>query len=149
MIAIGIAKHEGCSLFHQKGFDTFAERIPIADQILISKMNVVMRVGVVQNAYEKIYEIMAFYKDKIVESDHLLLEIARRRLPRMKFDNIDNIDNIDVLIIDQICKNVSGDGKDHNVAGRRFMLGFENDFHCKKMFIRGLSDKSHNNACGL
>ena len=29
------------------------------------------------------------------------------------------------------------------------MPGFEDDFHCKKMFVRKLTPPSHGNACGL
>ena len=72
-----------------------------------------------------------------------MLQIAKRRLPRMKFDNID------VLVIDRVGKNISGEGADPNVTGRGFMPGFEDDFHCKKLFIRGLTEQSHHNACGL
>ena len=143
MIAIGIAKHVGCSWFHKQGFDTFGERIPIVAKEFLSKMNVVMGIGVVQNAYDEISEIMAFTKDEIPEGDHKMLMIAKRRLPKLKFDNID------VLVIDRIGKNISGEGADPNVTGRGFMPGFEDDFHCKKLFIRGLTEQSHHNACGL
>ncbi|MCI1931558.1 MAG: nickel-dependent lactate racemase [Clostridia bacterium] len=143
MIAIGIAKHTGCSWFHKQGFDTFGERIPIVAKEFLQKMNVIMGIGVVQNAYDEISEIKAFPKDKIMEGDHELLQIAKRRLPRMKFDNID------VLIIDKIGKNISGEGADPNVTGRGFMPYFKDDFHCKKLFIRGLTEQSHHNACGL
>ena len=143
MIAIGIAKHFGCSLFHRQGFDTFAERIPMVSEVFLKNMNVIMGVGVVQNAYDEISEIKAFTKDKIIEGDHELLQIAKRRLPKMKFDNID------VLIIDYIGKNISGEGADPNVTGRGSMPGFEDDFHCKKMFVRSLTPQSHGNACGL
>lgn len=143
MIAIGIAKHYGCSWFHRQGFDTFAERIPLVAKEFLSKMNVVMGIGVVQNAYDEISEIKAFPKDRIIEGDHELLEIARRRLPKMKFDNID------VLVIDRIGKNISGEGADPNVTGRGSMPGFEDDFHYKKMFVRGMTEPSHGNACGL
>ena len=143
MIAIGIAKHTGCSWFHKQGFDTFGERIPIVAKEFLEKMNVVMGIGVVQNAYDEISELMAFPKDKIMEGDHKMLEIAKRRLPKMKFDNID------VLIIDRIGKNISGEGADPNVTGRGFMPYFKDDFHCKKLFIRGLTEQSHHNACGL
>ena len=143
MITIGIAKHKGCSWFHMQGFDTFGERIPLVAKEFLSKMNVVMGIGVVQNAFDEISEIMAFPKDRIIEGDHMMLEIAKRRLPRMKFDNID------VLIVDRIGKNISGEGADPNVTGRGFMPGFEDDFHCKKLFIRGLTEQSHHNACGL
>lgn len=143
MIAIGVAKHTGCSWFHKQGFDTFAERIPIVAKEFLEKMPVMFGVGVVQNAYDDISEIMAFPKDKIVEGDHTLLEIARRRLPRFKFDDID------VLIIDRIGKNISGEGADPNVTGRGFMPYFKDDFHTKRLFIRGLTEQSHHNACGL
>ena len=143
MMAIGIAKHKGCSWFHKQGFDTFGERIPLVAREFLSKMNVVMGIGVVQNAADEISEIEAFPKDRIIEGDHELLEIARRRLPRMKFDNID------VLVIDRIGKEISGEGADPNVTGRGFMPYFKDDFHCQKLFIRGISELSHHNACGL
>lgn len=143
MIAIGIAKHVGCSWFHKQGFDTFGERIPMVAKEFLSKMNVVLGIGVVQNAYDEISEIMAFPKDEIIKGDHKMLQIAKRRLPRMKFDNID------VLVIDRIGKNISGEGADPNVTGRGFMPYFKDDFHCKKLFIRGLTEQSHHNACGL
>ena len=143
MMAIGLAKHKGCSWFHMQGFDTFAERIPMAAQTFLSAKNVVMGIGVVQNAYDEISEIEAYPKDQIMEGDHALLEIARRRLPRMKFDHID------VLIVDRIGKNISGEGADPNVTGRGFMPYYDDDFHCKKLFIRGLSEETHHNACGL
>lgn len=62
----------------------------------------------------EISELMAFPKDKIMEGDHKMLEIAKRRLPKMKFDNID------VLIIDRIGKNISGEGADPNVSSPWF-----------------------------
>src|SRR5699024_3723127 len=119
MIAIGIAKHYGCSWFHRQGFDTFAERIPLVAKEFLSKMNVLMGIGLIQNYYDEISEIKSFPKYRIIEGDHELLEIARRRLPKMKFDNID------VLVIDRIGKNISGEGADPNVTGRGSMPGFE------------------------
>jgi len=143
MIAIGIAKHKGASWFHMQGFDTFAERIPIVAEEFLAKMNVVFGVGVVQNAYDEISEIEAMEKDKIVERDHAMLQIAKERLARLKFNDID------VLIVDKIGKNISGEGHDPNVTGRSFMPGFEEDFRTQKFFIRGLSEETHHNACGL
>ncbi|MBQ2626764.1 MAG: DUF2088 domain-containing protein [Eubacterium sp.] len=143
MMAIGLAKHKGASWFHMQGFETFAERIPLVADVFLKNTNVVFGVGVVQNAYDDISEIEVFPTDQIREGDHRLLEIARRRLPKMKFDNID------VLIIDRIGKEISGEGADPNVTGRGFMPYFEDDFHCKKLFIRGISELSHHNGCGL
>lgn len=143
MIAIGLAKHEGCSWFHRQGFDTFAERIPMVAKVFLEKMPVIFGVGVVQNAYDQISEIKAYAKEEIVEGDKELLKTARRRFPRFKFDHID------VLIIDRIGKNISGEGADPNVTGRGFMPYFKDDFHTKRLFIRGLTEQSHHNGCGL
>ena len=117
MMAIGLAKHRGCSALHRRGFDTFAENIPKAAKVFLDKMNVVFAVGVVQNAYDEISDIRVY--------------------------------NIDVLIIDMIGKDISGEGADPNVTGRGFMPYFKDDFHTRKLMIRGLSEKSHHNACGL
>ncbi len=143
MMAIGLAKHKGCSMFHEQGFDTFADRVPMAAKVFLEKKNVICGIGVVQNAYDNISEIRAYKREDIIEGDHELLEIARRRLPKLKFDNID------VLIIDRIGKNISGEGADPNVTGRGFMPYFKDDFHAKRLLIRGLSEQSHHNACGL
>lgn len=143
MMAIGLAKHRGCSALHRRGFDTFAENIPKAAKVFLEKMPVVFAVGVVQNAYDEISEIRVYPREAIVAGDRELLSIAKARFPRFKFDNID------VLIIDRIGKDISGEGADPNVTGRGFMPYFKDDFHTRKLFIRGLSEQSHHNACGL
>lgn len=143
MMAIGLAKHKGCSALHMRGFDTFAENIPNSAAVFLEKLPVVFGVGVVQNAYDQISELRVFPKDSIVEGDRELLKIAKARFPRFKFDNID------VLIIDRIGKELSGEGADPNVTGRGFMPYFKDDFHTRKLFIRGLSEQTHHNACGL
>lgn len=143
MMAIGLAKHKGCSMLHRRGFDTFRENIPAAAEVFLNAMPVVFGVGVVQNAYDEISEIRIYPKDEIPAGDSELLRIAKERFPRFKFDHID------VLVIDRIGKDISGEGADPNVTGRGFMPYFKDDFHTKKLMIRGLSENSHHNACGL
>lgn len=143
MMAIGLAKHKGCSALHRRGFDTFRENIPAAAKVFLDKMPVVFAVGVVQNAYDEISDIRVYSHDEIVDGDRELLKIAKARFPRFRFDNID------LLIIDRIGKDISGEGADPNVTGRGFMPYFKDDFHAKKLFIRGLTENSHHNACGL
>ena len=41
-----------------------------------------------------------------------LQKLAKKLLPKIDFDNID------VLVIDEIGKNISGDGMDPNITGR-------------------------------
>ena len=143
MMAIGLAKHKGCSALHRRGFDTFAENIPKAAGVFLEKLPVLFAVGVVQNAYDEISDIRVYPRAEIVAGDRELLKIAKARFPRFRFDYID------VLIIDRIGKDISGEGADPNVTGRGFMPYFKDDFHARKLFIRGLSEGTHHDACGL
>ena len=143
MLAIGIAKHKGASLFHMKGFASFPDRIPQVCDVFLDKAPVAFGVGIVQNAYDEISEIEIMEKEFILEKDAELLEIAKSKIAKFKFPSID------VLIIDEIGKNVSGNGHDPNITARSNSPGFENMMKIQKMFIRGLNEETHHNGCGL
>lgn len=101
------------------------------------------KIGAPIRATMEVVQIGVFSREELIEGDRQLLAIAKSRFPRFKFDNID------VLIIDRIGKNISGEGADPNVTGRGFMPYFQDDFHTRRLFIRGLTEESHHNACGL
>jgi hypothetical protein len=143
MMAIGIAKHLGASHFHMMGFPTFADRIPKVCEVFLQKAPLAFGLGIVQNAYDEISELEVMEKDKILERDAALLEIAKSRIANFKFHDID------VLIIDEIGKDISGNGHDPNITGRGNSPGFEDVVNLKKLFIRGLTKASHHNGCGL
>lgn len=143
MCAIGISKHQGASYFHMKGFPSFAKRIPEVARILIDKAPVIFGLGVVQNAYDEISELEVMPADQIMDRDAALLEVAKAKIASFKMKSMD------VLIIDEIGKNISGNGHDPNITGRSNSKGFEDIIDCKKMFVRGLTEQTHHNACGL
>ncbi|MHC1746497.1 MAG: lactate racemase domain-containing protein [Negativicutes bacterium] len=143
MIAIGLAKHKGASMFHMKGFPSFADRIPRVCEVFLQNAPVAFGVGIVQNAYDEISELEVMEKEQIMERDAALLQIAKEKVAKFKFPQID------VLIIDEIGKNISGNGHDPNITGRSNSAGFESVLDLKKMFIRGISEESHHNGCGL
>jgi hypothetical protein len=143
MLAIGIAKHKGASMFHMMGFESFAERIPKVADMFLEKAPVVFGVGIVQNAYDKISELEVMEKDMVMERDAALLEIAKSKIANFKFNETD------VLIIDEIGKNISGNGHDPNITGRGNSPGFEDILSVKKLFIRGITKESHHNGTGL
>lgn len=143
MCAIGLANHIGASYFHMMGFPTFAERIPKVAKMFLEKAPIAFGLGVVQNAYDEISVLEIIPNDQIMERDAELLQEAKRKIANFKMKEID------VLIIDEIGKNISGNGHDPNITGRSNSKGFEDVLDCKKMFIRGLSKGSHHNACGL
>ena len=143
MLAIGLAKHVGASQFHMKGFASFAERIPQVCDVFIEKLPIAFGLGLVLNAYDKISRIEIMEKELILEKDAELLRIAKANLGSFK------IDNIDVLIIDEIGKNICGNGFDPNIVGRGPSPGFEGILNLQKLFIRGLNEETHHSGCGI
>ena len=145
MLAIGLAKHIGASQFHMKSITTFAERIPQVCEVFLEKLPIAFGVGIVQNAFDKISYIEIMEGEQILEKDAELQCIAKASIPRFK------IPDIDVLIIDEIGKNISGNGADPNVTGRNSVggAGFEDVLKMQKLFIRGLTEETHHNACGI
>ncbi|MEY8762058.1 MULTISPECIES: lactate racemase domain-containing protein [Clostridium] len=143
MMAIGLAKHKGASMFHMKGFSSFAERIPQVCDIFLKNAPVAFGVGIVQNAYDEISNLEVMEKAHILERDAALLKIAKEKIAKFKMPSID------VLIIDEIGKNISGNGFDPNIVGRSNSPGFDDVIDLKKLFIRGLTEETHHNGCGL
>ena len=143
MLAIGLAKHIGASQFHMKGIPTFAERIPQVCEVFLEKLPIAFGVGIVQNAYDKISYIEVMESELILEKDAELQVIAKASIPNFK------IPDIDVLIIDEIGKNISGNGADPNVTGRGNQPGFEGILNLQKMIVLGLTEETHHNACGI
>ncbi len=143
MMAIGLAKHKGASMFHEMGFSTFAERIPQVCEEFLKHAPVAFGLGIVQNAYDDISNIEVCEKEDILETDARLLEIAKAKMATFKMRDID------VLVIDEIGKNISGNGADPNITGRSNSQGFEDILNLKKLFIRGLTEETHHNGCGI
>lgn len=143
MIAIGIANHKGAAMFHTFGFHRFGELIPSVAEKFLEKCPFAFGVGVVQNAYDDICNITVCGRDNLMETDRKLLEIAKEKIAKFKFDDID------VLIIDEIGKNISGNGHDPNVVGRNITNSFDGVLNLRKLFIRGITEEAHHNGCGL
>jgi hypothetical protein len=143
MIAIGLAKHKGCSVFHMKGFAAFPIIVPQAARIFLKAAPVAFGIGLVQNAYDEIRNIEVCTSDKLLELDANLQAIAKENIANFKFKKCD------VLIIDEIGKNISGNGHDPNVVGRNNSGDFPGVFSVQRVFIRSLTKETHHNGCGL
>lgn len=96
-------------------------------------MSIAVSVGVVQNACDDICNLEVCGKDNFMETDARLLETAKERMAKFKFNDID------VLAMDEIGKNISGNGHDPNVTGRNITRTFGDTLNLKKMFIRGIT----------
>jgi len=143
MLTIGLANHIGASIYHTLGFRAFPSLIAQVYEVLLVKAPLSFGVGIVQNAYDEICEIEVMEKELIRQKDVELLAIAKKKIAKFKMPQID------VLVIDEIGKNISGGGHDANITGRCTCKDFEDVIDLKKLFVRGLNEETHHNACGL
>jgi hypothetical protein len=143
MLAIGLGKQKGAHSIHAAGWGRIHETIPEAARVAVESGKVAFGLAVLENADEEPYRVAAIPADNLEESEAPLLEEAKRKLMRLPFDDID------VLVIDEIGKNISGDGADPNVTGRYptpFASGGPN---VERMVFLDLTPETGGNANGL
>lgn len=145
MLTIGLGKHEGCSRLHQRGFEHFPELIPEAAKIIIEKCKIGFGIAILENGYDKTYWIEAVPAGRIHEREPELLTMAKEMMPSIMFKDID------VLVLDEFGKDISGAGMDPNITGRT-TKGRIKDFsgpNIQRIVVRGLTEATHGNACGI
>jgi len=145
MLTIGLGKQIGADSLHHQGFGRFAELIPKAAKMVVEKTKVLFSLGIVENAYEQTYKIEALSRADILamEREMALLEESRRIMGRLLFPEFD------VLVIEEIGKNISGDGQDPNVTGLYITKHCNDGPKFQKSVIFSLSKETHGNANGI
>lgn len=143
MISIGLGKQKGAEATHQLGFKHMAEHVPMMANMLLEKLPFLFAVATVENAFDKAAKIEVLSPEKIEEREIELLKLAKDLLPKLYFDKID------VLIIDEIGKNISGDGMDPNITGRYPTPYAYGGPEVTKMAVLDLTDDSKGNANGV
>lgn len=143
MVAIGLAKSKGASMFHTKSLRRFPEYIPKVTEIFMGTGKVAFGVGVVQNAYDEICRIEACERDDILNMDAELQAFSKTQLPQFKFKTCD------VLIVDEIGKNISGSGMDPNITGRNDSGDFPGILDLQRLVVLGITEESYHNGCGI
>jgi hypothetical protein len=117
--------------------------VPEMAEVALKKAPIRLGVAVLENAHDQPFKIVAIPADRIMEEEPALLEEARAAMPRLPFDRID------VLVIDQIGKNISGDGADPNVTGRYPTPDACGGPVVSKQVILNLTDASRGNGNGI
>ena len=143
MIAIGMAKTEGSSLFHTKKLAHFPLYIPQAAQAFIDTGKAALAVGVVENACDQICRIEACAGKDLIRLDAELQAYAKTRMPRFPFQRCD------VLIVDEIGKDISGSGMDPNITGRNDSGDFQEVLDLQRLVVLDVTDASCHNGCGI
>ena len=143
MITIGLGKQKGADSCHAYSFKHMAEHVLRMAEIKLKKTKIIFGVGTVENAYDKVARIFAVTPEELIEVDQKMLIEARARMGRIMFDQID------VLVVDQLGKEISGDGMDPNITGRYPTPDASGGPDVNKLVVLNLTEQTHGNANGL
>jgi len=143
MLAIGLGKQRGAYSIHSQGWEKIHRTIPDAARVAVESGKVAFGLATIENADEEPSRIVAIPAEKLEEAEAPLLEEAKRNLARLPFDELD------VLVVDEIGKNISGDGADPNVTGRYPTTAASGGPDVERMVYLGLTEETGGNANGL
>ncbi|MDA0587843.1 MAG: lactate racemase domain-containing protein [Planctomycetota bacterium] len=147
MMLIGLGKHAGAKIYHRAILDySFTEIIQAVAESVLRKCDILCGVAIVENAYDETRTIEAVAPGNFYERECELLKLSVEAMPKLPFDSVQ------LLIIDEIGKNISGSGMDTNIIGRKYNdhAATEKDkVKVRRIFVRGLTEATHGNACGL
>ncbi|MED4040041.1 lactate racemase domain-containing protein [Niallia taxi] len=143
MISIGLGKQKGAEACHQMGFKHMAENVPAMAKVIMEKTPFLFGVATVENAFDKIAIVEVLTPDEVIAKEPDLQKKAKSLLPKLFFDQLD------VLVIDEIGKNISGDGMDPNITGRYPTPYATGGPDVNKMVVLDVTPQSEGNANGV
>lgn len=143
MITIGLGKQRGAESCHAYSFKHMAHHIVAMARISLAKLPVLFGVASVENAYDQPSKIVAVPAETMIETDRELLKEAKANMPSLP------VSQIDLLIIDEIGKDISGDGMDPNITGRYPTPYASGGPEIAKIVVLDLTERTHGNANGM
>jgi len=143
MLTIGLGKQKGAETCHMYSFKHMAEHVFEMAKVKLACCKVLFGIATIENAYDKISTLVAVPAEKIMEVDQQLLPQAKANMPRILFDPID------ILVVDQIGKEISGDGMDPNITGRFPTPYADGGLDANKVVVLDLTKETNGNACGV
>jgi hypothetical protein len=142
MLAVGLGKQKGADACHVKGFEGMYENVTSFASVILEKLPVAFGIGVLENAYGRVYDCVALPGKEIAAKEPELLEKARALMPKILFEDFD------VLIVDEMGKDISGSGMDTNVIGRYPTPEITGGPRISKIAVLDLTAASEGNAHG-
>ncbi len=144
MIAIGLGKQKGAEACHRLGMERILGNIVAIGRAALATGKILFGVALLENAYHETCRIEVIPGQRIEQEEIALQAQAKRLEPRIPFDRLD------VLVIDEIGKNISGNGFDNNVVGRYHLphMKSEGPFITRIVGL-DITEASHGNGNGL
>ncbi|MSU78235.1 MAG: DUF2088 domain-containing protein [Gemmataceae bacterium] len=147
MMMIGLGKRHGAAHYHrvllEQPYDPVVRAV---SRVMRAKAPIAFGLATVENGYDETALLAAALPADFEPTEERLLAKAKEWLGRLPFHEAD------LLIIDEIGKDISGSGMDTNVVGRKRALRSDtvtNQPTMRYIFLRGLTEHTHGNACGI
>ncbi|HIJ40976.1 MAG TPA: DUF362 domain-containing protein, partial [Deltaproteobacteria bacterium] len=146
IMAIGLGNQVGAEHYHRLSVvRSQYEIISTAGKELLKKCRVLFGVGMVENQDHETAKVAMALSHDIETVETELLKMARACLPTLP------LKEIDFLIIDEMGKDISGEGIDPNVVGRDVLAyGVKRPWpKITRIFVRDLTEGSEGSAIGI
>jgi hypothetical protein len=143
MMTIGLGKQKGADTCHEAGFKHMAYNVPLFANAILKHANVLFGLGLIENPYDETCKIIALEKDEIPEKEPDLLIEAKNLMPKIMFDKFD------VLVVDEIGKNISGDGMDPNITATYCTPYASGGPEIQRVVVLDLTEETHGNCLGM
>jgi hypothetical protein len=147
MLVIGMGKQRGAQIAHKWAVDwSFRRMIPEITDQLLETLPIVGGIAIVEDQYDDTTLIEGVPPSGFLDREKELLEMAYNIMPKLPFGELD------LVVFDRQGKEISGQGIDTNVIGRRpFSINEPTPEHpdIKRIYTRELTEKTHGNAMGV
>jgi hypothetical protein len=145
ILAVGLGNHKGASLVHALGVKGLTDYMVEFAGVILDKAPIICGIGILENAYDDTYRILAAAPENFKKIDMALLKECKKILPQLP------VQNIDILLVQEMGKNISGTGMDTNIVGG--ILEYDPSEYTppniKRIILLDLTDETNGNALGI
>lgn len=142
ILSVGLGKERGAAEIHNWGV---ADAMPAAARVVLARMPVLAAIGIVENGCREPARIEVLSPERIEIEEPILLDLARRLLPKIPSE----LEPIDLLIVQEMGKDISGTGMDLNVIGMWRRTGGPISPRINVVAVLDMTPNSHGNAIGI
>lgn len=142
MITIGLGKQHGASICHSDRPVNMSANIQEIASFAIAHSNILFAVGSVEDAYHDTSLIRAMFPGDIFRTEQEMLRESKAQMPSIPFQKAD------VLFVDEIGKDITGEGMDPNITGRSFYIGNKEPFF-ESIAVLDITEASEGNGTGI
>ena len=146
MLAIGLGNQKGAEHYHRLSLQRPQyEIISAAARTLLSRIKFLFGVALLENQHHQTCGLKMAGNEHVEQVESELLKQARALLPGLP------VEQVDLLIVDEMGKDISGEGIDPNVVGRDCCsYGARRDTpRITRILVRDLTEATRGSALGI